>query len=47
MERKTPTREEALAILKEFNQGEKAMRHALAVEAVNRYLKGVRRNAVS
>lgn len=37
MEPKTPTRDDALTILKEFNQGEKAMRHALAVEAVMRH----------
>ena len=29
-----PTREQALAILKEFNKADKAIRHALAVEAV-------------
>ncbi len=32
----TPTREQALALLKEFNHTEKALRHALAVEAVMR-----------
>ena len=38
MESKAPTREEALRILEEFNQGDKAIKHALAVEAVMRYL---------
>jgi len=32
-----PSRADALAILKEFNQTEKALRHALAVEAVMRH----------
>jgi putative nucleotidyltransferase with HDIG domain len=33
-----PTRDEAMAILKEFNQADKAIKHALAVEAVMRYM---------
>lgn len=33
-----PTREEALALLEEFNQGEGLVKHALAVEAVMRYI---------
>jgi putative nucleotidyltransferase with HDIG domain len=32
-----PTRDEAMALLKEFNQTDRAIRHALAVEAVMRY----------
>ena len=32
-----PTRDEALALLKEFNQTDRALRHALAVEAAMRY----------
>ncbi|MBE3098979.1 MAG: HDIG domain-containing protein [Planctomycetes bacterium] len=38
METKTPTREEALALLKEFNQAEGLIKHALAVEAVMRHI---------
>ena len=38
MAAKVPTRDEALALLKEFNQGEGLIRHALAVEAVMRYI---------
>ncbi len=34
MEPKKPTREEALALLKEYNQNESLIKHALAVEAV-------------
>jgi predicted hydrolase (HD superfamily) len=37
MESRAPTREAALAILKEHNQTDKAIRHALAVEAAMRY----------
>ena len=33
-----PTRDEALALLKEFNQSESLLRHAYAVEGVMRYL---------
>ncbi|MFH1134481.1 MAG: HDIG domain-containing metalloprotein [Pseudomonadota bacterium] len=33
-----PTREEALALLKEYNQSDSLIRHALAVEAVMRHL---------
>ncbi len=33
----TPTRDEALALLKEFNQSEGLVKHALAVEAAMRY----------
>jgi predicted hydrolase (HD superfamily) len=36
MEPVTPTREAALALLKEFNQSESLIKHALAVEAVMR-----------
>ncbi|MBM4018210.1 MAG: HDIG domain-containing protein [Planctomycetes bacterium] len=35
---KVPTPEEALALLKEFNQGEGLVKHALAVEAVMRHI---------
>jgi len=34
----TPTREEALALLKEFNKSESLIKHALAVEGVMRYM---------
>lgn len=34
----TPDREEALELLKEFNSDESLIRHALAVEAVMRYI---------
>ena len=33
----TPTREEALALLKQYNQSESLIKHALAVEGVMRY----------
>ena len=33
----TPTREDALALLKEFNQNESLIKHALAVEGAMRY----------
>jgi len=36
MDSHTPTRETALALLKEFNQSESLVKHALAVEAVMR-----------
>jgi putative nucleotidyltransferase with HDIG domain len=32
-----PTRDEAMALLKEFNQADRSLKHALAVEAVMRY----------
>ena len=35
---KIPTREEALALLQEFNQNDGLIKHALAVEAVMRYM---------
>ena len=35
---KVPTREEAMALLKEFNQNDGLIKHALAVEAVMRYM---------
>ena len=35
---KIPTREEALALLKEFNQNDGLVKHALAVEAVMRFM---------
>ena len=38
METHTPTRDEALALLKEYNAGEGLIKHALAVEAVMRYM---------
>jgi predicted hydrolase (HD superfamily) len=37
MAEKRPTREEALTLLKQYNQNEALLRHALAVEAVMRY----------
>ncbi len=37
MMEKEPTREEAFAILKEYNESESLIKHALAVEAVMRY----------
>lgn len=37
---KTPSREEALALLRNYNQSEPLIHHALAVEAVMRYLAG-------
>ena len=38
METETPTRDEALALLGEFNESERAINHALAVEAVMRHM---------
>ena len=38
METHTPTREEALALLKEFNKGQSLIKHALSVEGVMRYV---------
>jgi len=40
MTRDTPTRDEALALLREFNQNEALIRHGLAVEAVMRHMAG-------
>ncbi len=37
MNSETPTRQEALALLKEYNQSESLIKHALAVESVMRY----------
>src|SRR5512134_1043654 len=37
MEHQAPGREEALKLLREFNQSESLIKHALAVEAVMRY----------
>ncbi len=37
MSREVPTREEALALLKQYNQNESLIKHALAVEGVMRY----------
>ncbi|MBW2594306.1 MAG: HDIG domain-containing protein [Deltaproteobacteria bacterium] len=37
MDSKTPTREEAFALLKKYNQNEGLIKHALAVEGVMRY----------
>lgn len=37
---KVPTREEALALLKEYNQSDSLVRHGLAVEAVMRHFAG-------
>jgi putative nucleotidyltransferase with HDIG domain len=34
----TPTREQAMALLREFNQSDRAIKHARAVEAAMRYL---------
>jgi predicted hydrolase (HD superfamily) len=33
-----PTRDEALALLKEFNESESLLKHAYSVEGVMRYL---------
>ena len=38
MDNKAPTRDEALALLKEYNRSEGLVKHALAVEAVMRYV---------
>ena len=38
MDTKIPTREEAFALLKEYNQSEGLIKHALAVEGVMRYM---------
>jgi len=38
MSRPTPTREEALALLKTYNQSESLIKHAFAVEGVMRYM---------
>ena len=38
METKIPARDEALALLKEYNRSEGLIKHALAVEAVMRYI---------
>ncbi|MFC1926228.1 HDIG domain-containing metalloprotein [Chloroflexota bacterium] len=38
MQEHVPTYEEALALLKEFNQGESLLKHAYAVEGVMRYI---------
>ncbi|MFO7707634.1 MAG: HDIG domain-containing protein [Desulfobacterales bacterium] len=37
MDSETPTREDALALLREFNRSESLIRHALSVEAVMRH----------
>jgi putative nucleotidyltransferase with HDIG domain len=37
MSREVPTREEAFALLKQYNQNESLIKHALAVEGVMRY----------
>jgi putative nucleotidyltransferase with HDIG domain len=37
MSQEVPTREEALVLLKQYNQNESLIKHALAVEAVMRY----------
>ena len=37
MSQKVPTREEAFALLKQYNQSESLIKHALAVEGVMRY----------
>jgi predicted hydrolase (HD superfamily) len=34
----TPTREDALALLKKYNQSESLIKHAFAVEGVMRYM---------
>ncbi len=38
MSPKVPSREEAFALLKEYNQSESLLKHALSVEAVMRYI---------
>lgn len=38
MEKNTPTRKEAIALLKEFNINESLVKHALAVEGTMRYI---------
>ena len=38
MDSKIPTREEALALLKQYNKNESLIKHALAVEGVMRYM---------
>ena len=38
MAERTPTRDEALALLTQYNQSDRALKHALAVEAVMRHL---------
>ena len=38
MPQNTPTRDETLALLKEFNQADRTIKHALAVEAVMRHM---------
>lgn len=38
MNKKLPTRDEALALLKKYNQSEGLIKHALAVEGVMRYM---------
>jgi len=37
-----PTRDEAFALLRQYNHADKAIKHALAVEAVMRYMAGKR-----
>ncbi len=34
----TPTREEALALLRQYNKNESLIKHAMAVEGVMRYI---------
>ena len=38
MSSNVPTRDEALALLKEYNKNESLIKHALAVEGVMRYM---------
>jgi putative nucleotidyltransferase with HDIG domain len=38
MDTKTPSRDEALALFKKYNQSESLLKHALAVEAVMKYM---------
>ena len=38
MDAHTPTREEAMALIEEFNSNENLIKHAIAVEAVMRYM---------
>ncbi len=38
MDTKTPSRDEALALFKKFNQSDSLLKHALAVEAVMKYM---------
>jgi putative nucleotidyltransferase with HDIG domain len=45
VEKKTPTREDALTLLREYNENPALINHALAVEAVMRYIARRRNHA--